>query len=172
VPNGISGKGDGRFVLDAGGTYVPWTSGPASLAVSYEFFQSLQFHLTQFNLEDHRPAVQLMFDFGRVFVGLLGRYDYYLLSTNSFMQEATAFPWVALREPGIGRTEIYFRAQRRDYKKESVCTGTEVGCVPPPSQMTPAQPPSQTEGFKLLDGFYYYGGVRQVVNFVRPVRLH
>lgn len=160
TPGGISGKGDGRVALDAGGTYVPWTSGPASLAVSYEFFQSLQFHLTDFNLEDHRPAVQLMFDFGRVVVGVLGRYDYYLLSTYSFLQEGTAYPWVALREEGIGRTEIYDRLQRRDYKRRFV----------PGQQPAPNCEGPQCEGFEQLDGFYNYTGVRQVIDLGGPNR--
>lgn len=144
VPGAISGQADGRVVLNAGGTYVPWSLGPASLAVSYEFFQSLQFHLTDFNLQDHRPAVQFMLDFDRVFIGLLGRYDYYLLETDSFLQEATAFPWVALREEGIGRTEVYFRAQWRHYYEQN--------------------------SFGVLDGFYYYAGARQILDLGGPNR--
>ena len=143
TPQTISGQGDESFVLNAGGTYVPWTLGPASLSLGYEFFQSLHFHLTDFNLQDHRPAVQLSFDFGRFVFGLLGRYDYYLLSTSDFLQEVTAFPWVAVREEGIGRTELYYRMQWRDYLQAS---------------------------FTQLNGYYNYFGARQIVDLGGPDR--
>ena len=134
VAGSVTGEGDGRVVLNAGGRYVPLRLGRASLTLSYEFFQSLQFHLTDFNLQDNRPAVQLQYDFDHVSVGLLGRYDYYLLASDSFTQEVTAFPWVSVREPGVGRTDFYYRMQWRDYK---------------------------LPGYTVLDGFYNFPGVRQ-----------
>ncbi|MEO8602934.1 MAG: tetratricopeptide repeat protein [bacterium] len=134
VAGSVTGQGDGRVVLNAGGRYVPLRIGRASLALSYEFFQSLQFELTDFNLQDNRPAVQLQYDWDNVSVGMLGRYDYYLLETDSFEQEATGFPWVSVREPGLGRSDFYYRMQWRDYK----------------------QP-----GYSALDGFYNFPGVRQ-----------
>jgi len=144
VPGSITGEGDGRYVINAGATYVPWTIGRASLGLGYEFFQSLQFHLTSFNLQDHRPSLQLMFDFDRVFFGLVARYDYYLLGSSSFSQEVTAFPWISLREEAIGRTELYARIQWRHYYAKN--------------------------SFAVLDGFYNFGGVRQVVDLGGPNR--
>lgn len=154
---GVTGQADGRFVINLGGTYVPFTHGPVSLGVSYEFFQSLQFELTDFNLQDHRPAVQLMVDLDPVVFGVLGRYDYYLLGGNSFLQEGTAFPWITLREEGIGRTEMYLRVQRRDYKLHTL--GGE-----------PAAPGVSNIGFTALDGIYSFAGVRQVLNLWGPNR--
>lgn len=134
VDGSITGEGDGRVVLNTGGRWVPWRWGGASVALSYEFFQSLQFELTDFNLQDNRPAVQVQYDFERVSLGLLGRYDYYLLETDSFLQEATAFPWVSVRSAGVGRTDFYYRMQWRDYKQPA---------------------------YAVLDGFYHFPGVRQ-----------
>jgi tetratricopeptide (TPR) repeat protein len=133
----ITGKGDGRVVLDVGGAYVPLKYGRASLALSYDFFQSFQFHLTDFDLQDNRPALQFMMDFDWLFIGLLGRYDYYLLQTDSFLSEMTALPWVTAYEYGIGHTDLYYRMQRRSYK-----------------QLT----------FAVLNGYYNFAGVRQVVD--------
>jgi len=155
VPSGISGKGDWRFALAAGGTYVPLQRGPFSVALSYEFFQSIQFRLHDFDLQDNRPAVQLMLDFDPIFIAMLGRYDYYLLETDSFLQEATAVPWISLREKGIGRTEMYWRMQWRDYKENFIST--------PPN-------PQDFFGFRALDGFYNFGGVQQVVELGEPGR--
>jgi Flp pilus assembly protein TadD len=146
VPEAITGKGDWRFVINAGGRYVALEQRGLSVALGYEFFQSLQFHLTDFDLQDHRPSLQLTYDFGPVLAGVLGRYDYYLLGGDSFLSEATAFPWVALREEGIGRTEVYYRMQYRDYKNASV--DEEAGTAP----------------FKVLNGFYNFVGVRQVID--------
>jgi len=148
VPSGISGKGDWRFALAAGGHYVPFQRGPFSVALSYEFFQSLQFRLHDFNLMDNRPGVQLMLDLDPVFIAMLARYDYYLLETDSFLQEATALPWVSLREKGVGRTEMYFRMQWRDYKENFIQTPSD---------------PSQVFGFRALDGFYNFAGVQQII---------
>lgn len=159
VQGSITGESDGRFVVNVGGRYAPLMIGPATLSLSYEFYQSLQFHLTDFNLEDHRPAVQLMLDFDPVLVGLMGRYDYYLLSTSSFMQEATAYPWVTVQEAGIGRTELYARIQWRDYKLHALhdsCPQGTTNC--------------NIDGFTQLDGFYNYGGVRQVIDLGVPNR--
>jgi len=158
VPAGISGKGDWRFALAAGGTYVPLRRGPFSIALSYEFFQSVQFRLHEFDLQDNRPGIQLMLDFGPVFFGMLGRYDYYLLETDSFLQEATALPWVTLRESGFGRSEVYFRMQWRDYK-ENFINNPDV----PPGQNPPF-------GFKALDAFYNFAGAQQILELGAPDR--
>jgi hypothetical protein len=114
-------------------------------------------------LQDHRPAAQFTLDFDPVLVGLLGRYDYYLLQTDSFLSEATAFPWVSLREESIGRTDIYYRMQWRDYKKKFI--------GPPPPGTGPCTTATPNDcGFKQLDGFYNFVGVRQVINLGDPSR--
>ena len=138
IPGAVvtTGEADGRAVLNGGAGYRLGSVGPFNLSASYEFFQSLQFELDQFNLQDNRPALQLAADFGRIYLGVIGRYDYYLLSDDSFLSETTAFPWVGLQEEGLGRTEVYYRMQRRDYKQLS---------------------------FEVLSGYFQTGGIRQIV---------
>ncbi len=115
----ISRQADGRGVITLGGAYVPWRTERTELSVGYEFYQSLHFDLTEFNLQDHRPVIQGVVNAGIFQVGLLGRYDYYLLETDSFLQEASGFPWVAMTEGDIGRTEVFYRVRRRDFKKRA-----------------------------------------------------
>jgi len=110
-------EADGRFTIAAGTTYVPWRSDSVQFALGYDFFQSLHIHVTQFNLEDHGPNMQLVATNGPLQYGALVRYDYYLRSTQSFLQEATALPWVAFSSGDVGRTEIYYRMRRRDFKE-------------------------------------------------------
>ncbi len=136
IPGSASGKGDWRYVLNGGGRWTPVRWGGASLSVSYEFFQSLQFELTDFNLTDNRPAVQLQYDFDWISLGVLGRYDYYLLDGDSYLSEFTGMPWVTAREEGLGRTEVYARIQPRDFKAQ----------------------------FNVLNGIYSFVGVRQFVD--------
>jgi tetratricopeptide (TPR) repeat protein len=114
----ISNQADGRGVITVGGVYIPWRTETAELSVGYEFYQSLQFQLTDFNLQDHRPAVQGVISAGIFQFGLLGRYDYYFVSDEqSFLQEATGVPWVAINEGDNARTEVFFRFRYRDFKK-------------------------------------------------------
>ena len=112
---GISRQGDGGVILTAGGTYVPWRNDTVEVSVGYEFYQSLYFHLSDFDLQDHRPSAQIAATAGPFRLGLYSRYDYYLLSTDSFMQEVDALPWVALPEGEFGRTEAFYRFRFRDF---------------------------------------------------------
>ena len=131
-----SAQGDGRVSLNAGAYWTPLHWERFSLSVSYEFFQSLQFHLTSYNLQDNRPSLHLQYDFDMVSIGVLGRYDYYLLGSQSYLSEFTGMPWVSLREEGIGRTEVYARIQPRDFKGD----------------------------YSVLSGIYSFAGVRQFID--------
>ena len=115
---GVSREADGRFTLNAGGTYTLWRRERNQLSVGYDFFQSLHFKLTDFNLQDHGPHVQLVSAYGPVQFGILGRYDYYLLSTSSFLQEGSALPWITIAGDR-GRMEVFYRMRRRDFIKRS-----------------------------------------------------
>lgn len=119
----ISNQADGAGVITLGGVYVPWRTENTELAVGYEFYQSLYFQLTDFNLQDHRPTIQEVVTADIFQFGLLGRYDYYLLSDEqSFLQEATALPWGAINEGDNARTEVFYRMRRRDFKKQAYDT--------------------------------------------------
>lgn len=140
---GISKQADGRVTIDAGGAYVPWRTEHAQLSVGYEFFQSLHFDLTSFNLEDHRLSAQIAGVAGPVQLGLFGRYDYYFLSTDSFLQEANATPWLSMPEAKWGRTELSYRVRRRDFI---------------------------TQAFRLRDAFNHAASVHQLLYLDGPDR--
>jgi tetratricopeptide (TPR) repeat protein len=136
----ISRQSDGRITLGAGGTYELWRRDQTQLSIGYDFFQSLHFQLTDFNLQDHAPSLQLVTAAGLFRFGVLGRYDYYLLSTDSFLQEGTALPWMTVVEDR-GRTELFCRVRRRDFIESS---------------------------FWVRDAFNYATGVRQYFYFDSP----
>jgi predicted negative regulator of RcsB-dependent stress response len=147
VPGSVTGQGDWRYVLNLGGRWTPVRWGRFSASVAYEFFQSVQFELSDFNLTDNRPTVQLQYDFDWISIGLLGRYDYYLLGGESYLSEATGMPWVTIREEGFGRTEMYVRVQPRSFKAAN---------CPPPSTTGP-----NSSCYGALNGIYSFVGTRQ-----------
>ena len=112
---GISHQSDGRAVINAGAIVSPWQTDRAELSLGYDFYQSLHFELHQFNIEDHRPSVQLLLHTDPVQFGILGQYNYYFLETDSFLQEGIALPWIAIPLGRVGRTEFFYRMRRRDF---------------------------------------------------------
>lgn len=139
----ISGQADGRVTLSTGGTYVPWHRDDLLLSVGYEFYQSLHFNLTDFNLQDHRPSVQLIGRGDHFRWGLLGHYDYYRLANDNFLQEGTAAPWFTIIDGTLGRTELYYRGRRRDFLDSS---------------------------YRIRDSFNHALGVREVIELGSPER--
>jgi tetratricopeptide (TPR) repeat protein len=141
---GISKQADGRATLAAGGTYLPLRTDKVAFSVGYDFFQSLHFDLDAYNLQDHRPSAQLVVNAGPVVLGMQGRYDYYFLRADSFLQEATALPWLTIPERDFGRTDVWYRMRRRDFLK---------------------QPFSG-----VLDSFNHSGAIRQLIYLGQPER--
>jgi hypothetical protein len=111
----ISKQADGRGIISAGGVLNAYRSRTAQLSLGYEFYQSLHFELTDFNLQDHRLSTQAVGNAGPFQFGLLGQYDYYRLDTDSFLQEGTGLPWVGINEGDVARTEVFYRVRRRDF---------------------------------------------------------
>jgi len=141
---GISNQDDGRAVITVGGTYVPWRTERAELQLGYEFYQSLQFNLTSFDLQDHRPSVQFTYKTDRARFGFAAQYDYDLLETSSFLQGVEALPWVTVPEAGFGRTDLYYRFRWRTFYQQ----------------------PFET----LLDAYNYSPGIRQLFYIDGPQR--
>ena len=138
---GISHQSSGGATIDLNGTYAVWRGEDAELLLGYEFFQSVYFDLADFDLADNGPNIQLvgtaeLFDYG-----IAGRYDYYLLAGNNFLQEASAFPWIGIPESNWGRTEVFFRMRRRDFLDPS---------------------------FEVRDGFNYATGFQQYYYLKAP----
>jgi len=144
LPFGISRQSDGSANISVGGKYALWQSPKAQFLVGYDFYQSLYFNLTDFNLMDNAPSAQMLADVGPVQVGLLGRYDYELLHLESFLQEVNALPWVTVPEGNFGNTQVYFRFRWQDFFDNARINGQPVF-------------------FSLLTGNNYAPGIRQFV---------
>jgi tetratricopeptide (TPR) repeat protein len=115
---GISKQADGRAIFSVGGTYAPLLTEHVQLSLGYEFFQSLHFDLTQYNLQNHRPEAQVVVSAGPVRMGVLGTYDYYFIHDGqSFLQGATGLPWVEVPTFDIGRLQLNYRFRWRGFLK-------------------------------------------------------
>lgn len=114
---GVSQQSDGEIVLRAGVLAVPWKRPDAAVSIGYDFFQSYHFQLVEFDLQNHSVTAQVGGEKGLFRYGLLGRYDYSLLDTQSFLQAATASPWLTIRTADIGHLALYYRMIWSDYKQ-------------------------------------------------------
>jgi tetratricopeptide (TPR) repeat protein len=117
---GFGKRSDGLAVISAGGNYFLWQAPHAQLSAGYDFFQSLYFDLTDFNLQEHRATLQATGGAGIVSGGVEGAFDYYLRQTNSFLAEGQVFPWLSVSEGEWGSTQVFYRLQRQDYKEAAL----------------------------------------------------
>lgn len=116
---GTVDEADGRVVLSAGGRYLLWRSADVALSTGYDFFQSLHFDLGEFDLQNHRPDLQLAWRRGRVRAGVVARYDFFLRDGDSFLHEVNAVPWAAFDLDSFGRTEVHYRMRDREFVEDT-----------------------------------------------------
>lgn len=114
---GVTRQADGRLAFLAGGQYALARSRTAQLSASYEFYQSVHFQLSEFDLQGHRASVSLSRRAGVAQLGIFGRYDYYLLDLDDFLREGTVLSYVRIHEGALGATELSFQLRRRDFLK-------------------------------------------------------
>ncbi len=115
---GVSDEADGRVEIGAGARYSPWRSPYGQLSLGYEFGQRLYFDLTSFDFQSHRPTIELSTKLKPLQLGILGRYDYYRLDNESFLQEPAVIPWLRIQEDPIGWTELSYRYRYSDYLED------------------------------------------------------
>jgi len=113
-PN-ISRKDDGFTAVGAGGVYRLLDTDVGSLQVSYDFYQSIHFQLTQFDLQGHRLRLDAASKPGQVQYGITGTYDFYALDYQTFFQEGLGTPWLAYNEGPASTTQVYYTLRGRDY---------------------------------------------------------
>lgn len=112
---GISRQADGRASVLAGGSYALLRRGDLQVRVGYEFFQSLYFELDQYNLQNHRPQIEIVYRRKAITAGVVGRYDYFALDSDNFLQQGSVLPWVRLSEGEYGYAQLFYRMRYRDY---------------------------------------------------------
>ena len=110
-----TGESDGATVLAFGGGYNLLKRDTAQIAVSYDFYQSLFFSHSSFDLQAHQLRLEGSTTTGPVQLGLAGSYGYYLLDGNTFYQEGGVTPWVTIPEGDALSTQLYYSFRGRNF---------------------------------------------------------
>jgi Flp pilus assembly protein TadD len=112
---GIGQQDDGRAVIEAGGDYVLLDNDFGSVRAEYDFYQSMHFRLTEFDLQGHRVRLDAGAHPTPLGYGLAVTYDFYALDYQSFFQEGLVTPWVAYAENPGAATQAYYTFRGRDF---------------------------------------------------------
>jgi len=118
VAEGITKQADGRAVIGLGGAYQLLNNAVGSLTAEYDFYQSIHFNLTQFDLQGHRLRFDALAPPGKWSYGLSAMYDFYALDYQSFFQEGLGTPWISLNESDTAATQVYYTLRARDFFRE------------------------------------------------------
>lgn len=114
----IGDESDGRARLSAGGRYRVWDDDSVQVGLGYDFYQSIHFDLTDFDLQGHRARLDLVMPRGRFRAGVTGLYDFYALDYRSYFQEGSGIPWLAFFFDETNATQIYYALRGRDYFRD------------------------------------------------------
>lgn len=112
---GITREADGRTAISAGGDYTLLDGDAGSVRAEYDFYQSVHFRLTEFDLQGHRLRLDAAARPAPFGYGLAVTYDFYALDYQSFFQEGLATPWVAYAESPAAVTQAYYTVRGRDF---------------------------------------------------------
>jgi Flp pilus assembly protein TadD len=112
---GISRQSDGAAVLAAGGDYTLLDSDSVWMQGHYDFYQSVHFQLTKFDLEGHRLRLDIASKPARVTYGFAAIYDLYFLDYQTFFQEGLGTPWITFAEGPRAATQLYYTLRARDF---------------------------------------------------------
>ena len=118
-------KGDGAAALAAGGNYTLLDSTFGSVWAHYDFYQSIHFRLTEFDLQGHRLQLNFVSKPGRFTYGATGTYDVYFLNYQTFYQEGLFTPWVTFAEGEPAATQLYYTLRGRDFFREPYDPGRD-----------------------------------------------
>lgn len=111
-------KDDGLTAIGLGGDYTWFNSNLGSLRASYDFYQSVHFQLTQFDLQGHSLWLNAASKPGTVTYGLAVGYDFYALDYQTFYQEGLGTPWVAFAEGPGAATQLYYSVRGRGFFRQ------------------------------------------------------
>lgn len=94
----ISREDDGRAVLTLTGRLVPFRTWPWRLGVEYNFYQSLHFDLTEFDIQQHTGRLFAQRKLGRVTLGAAADYTYAFLDRDRYFEAVSVGPSATIRQ--------------------------------------------------------------------------
>ena len=121
----VSGKGDGRVVLSAGGDYRLVDNDVWSLSMGGEVDSSIHFSLSDFDLLGFPLWLEVASHWGELRYGLAGEWRYYLLNYENFYQEGLLTPWLSFPEAEGLSGQVYYTFRGRDFFKKPFDPGRD-----------------------------------------------
>ena len=94
----ISDKDDGRTVFTFTGRLLPVRTASWYLGGDYAFFQSLQFDLTEYDIQKHVGRVFTGYKLNRTTLRLAADYTYTTLDRKEFSKAVTILPSISIRQ--------------------------------------------------------------------------
>jgi tetratricopeptide (TPR) repeat protein len=116
---------DGAATIGLGGSYTLVDSNLGSLRASYDFYQSIHFQLTRFDLQGHSVWLKAASKPGWVSYGIAAGYNFYALDYQTFFQEGLGIPWVTFAEGSAAATQLYYSIRGRDFFREPYDPGRD-----------------------------------------------
>lgn len=118
VPLDTKGKDDGFFEVAAGGSYRLFATESGRGTLGYNFYQSVHFQTSSFDLQNQEIYLNLVTPLGRWGqTGVSGFYDFYMLDYQSFYNQGRVVPWVTLFEGEMTATQVYYQFVSQDYAR-------------------------------------------------------
>src|SRR5215472_6383856 len=118
VPLNLKGEQDGFFAIALGGAYRLFANDNGQGTLGYDFYQSVHFQTSSFDLQNQEVHLDLSTGLMRSFqLGVSGFYDFYMLNWQSFYNQGRAVPWVTYFEGNIAATQGYYQFISQDYSR-------------------------------------------------------
>lgn len=101
-----TGSGDFAGVVDFSAGYDFGGAGNTLVSLGYDFFQTLHFDFSDFNIQSHLLSVSAEHNFGRISLGAMYHFDYALLGGDGFLEFHRVTPFTAF----FLASNVYVRA--------------------------------------------------------------
>ena len=112
------GEEDGFFALSLGGQYRLFATDLGQGSLGYDFYQSVHFQSSSFDLQNHELHLDLSSTRRGIFqAGVSGFYDFYMLNYQSFYNQGRGVPWVTFFEGPAAATQLYYQFISQDYSR-------------------------------------------------------
>lgn len=115
---GYDTRDDGRFRVGAGGAYRFLETDALSIRGGYDFYQSVHFDLSDYDLQTHRVGATIASRPGEYQFGLSGHYEFDAMDFSSYYQQGQAIPWVSFSEGEGAAGQLYYRFRARDFFRQ------------------------------------------------------
>ncbi len=112
---GVQDDSDVVYNLRLGGRYSVWHGDNTAVSLGYDFFQRVYTELDQYNLQGHSPTLHWTAQWGNLRLGVIAKYQFYLLKSDPYLQRVGGQPWIAWHFGDWGRTELSYRVRWSDF---------------------------------------------------------